>query len=147
MAKSRLYLDSTILITFVFGSKLEPDKFDCVSRLFNYENIDLVTSLYALIELYNYPIFNFEMDEQEKRLLAKSVIISALLTETEIVPMPPRAIRSYYNNTFKMSDKSDIPHAILAYIEGCDYIVTYDRHFRDIGDKIRCITPEGVLGW
>jgi len=102
MAKSRLYLDSTILITFVFGSKLEPDKFDCVSRLFNYENIDLVTSLYALIELYNYPIFNFEMDEQEKRLLAKSAIISALLTETEIVPMLPRAIRSYYNNTFKM---------------------------------------------
>ena len=145
MAKSRPYLDSTILITFMFGSKLEPDKFDDVFRLFDCEKIDLVTSLYALIELYNYPMFNFEMDEREKRLLAKYALIRVLLAETEITPMLPRAIRSYYNNIFKMNDKSDIPHAISAYVEGCDYIVTYDRHFKDIGDKIQCITPEGVL--
>jgi len=28
-----------------------------------------------------------------------------------------------------MSDRTDIPHAISAFIEGCDCIVTYDSHF------------------
>ncbi len=50
MIKPRVYLDSTALITFVFGANKEPDKFKEVERLFNF-GVELVTSIYALIEL------------------------------------------------------------------------------------------------
>ena len=53
MRRLRLYIDSTILITFVFGAKLEPEKFNDVLILFRSKKVELVTSLYALIELYN----------------------------------------------------------------------------------------------
>jgi hypothetical protein len=53
MKKLRVYLDSTILITFVFGADKEADKFRDVERLFNSDKLELVTSVYALIELYN----------------------------------------------------------------------------------------------
>jgi len=86
----------------------------------------LVTSLYALIELYNYPIYNFERDEREKRSFGKYAILNLLSEEIEIAPMLSRGTRSYYGDVFKMEDRSDIPHAISAYIERCDYIVTYD---------------------
>ena len=60
----------------------------------------MVTSLYALIELYNYPIFNFEMEDKDKRLFAKYAILRVLLTEIEIAPMLPRELRSYYIPVF-----------------------------------------------
>lgn len=68
-----------------------------------------------------------------------------LLTEIEIAPMLPRGLRSYYSGIFKMDDSSDVPHAISAYVEKCNYIVTYDRHFRNIEDKIGRRTPKRVL--
>lgn len=41
MRRLRLYIDSTILITFVFGAKLEPERFNDVS----------ITSYFALKRL------------------------------------------------------------------------------------------------
>ena len=145
MKRLRLYLDSTVLITFVFGAKLEPDKFNDISILLRSKNVDIVTSLYALIELYNYPIFNFELEDRSKRLFAKYAIMRVLLTEIEIAPMVPRELKSYYGGVFKMDDSSDVPHAISAYVEKCDYIITHDRHFKNIEDKIECRTPKNVL--
>lgn len=31
-----------------------------------------------------------------------------------------------------MDDKSDIPHAISAFVEKCEFIVTFDAHFRNL---------------
>ncbi len=85
------------------------------------------------------------MEDKDKRLFAKSAILRVLLTEIEIAPMLPRQLRSYYSGIFKMDDSSDVPHAISAYVEKCTYIVTYDRHFKNIEDKIGCRTPENVF--
>ena len=41
-----------------------------------------------------------------------------------------------------MGDSSDVPHAVSAIIEGCDCLVTYDSHFRDVADKIPIKMPE-----
>ena len=54
---------------------LEPEKFNDVSILLRSKNVDMVTSLYALIELYNYPIFSFELEDKSKRLFAKYAIM------------------------------------------------------------------------
>jgi len=40
MRRLRLYLDSTILITFVFGAKLEPERFNDVSILFRSKKVE-----------------------------------------------------------------------------------------------------------
>lgn len=145
MRRLRLYLDSTILITLVFGARLEPERFKAVSMLFRSKKVELVTSLYALIELYNYPLFNFEQEDREKRLFAKQAILRVFLTEIEITSMLPRELKSYYSGIFKMDDSSDVPHAISAYVEKSDYIISYDRHFKNIEDKIGCRTPKKVL--
>jgi len=106
MKKLRVYLDSTILITFVFGAKKEPDKYEEVKLLFE-RDFNLITSIYSLIELYNFPIHNFE---HNKRQMAKY----------------------------------GIPHAISAFVERCDYIVTFDSHFNNL-DKIIAKTPDELM--
>lgn len=145
MKKLRVYLDSTILITYVFGAELEPERFNDVSKLIELckEKVELVTSLYSVIELYNYPIFNFS--RVQKRLLSKYAILKVLLTEIEIAPLLQRETKIIYSSVFEMDDKSDVPHAISAFLEKCDYIVTYDTHFERIKDKIKCITPKKLL--
>ncbi len=43
-----------------------------------------------------------------------------------------------------MDDKSDIPHAISACVEKCEFIVTFDAHFRNL-DKIKSASPDELL--
>lgn len=140
MKKLRIYLDSTILITFAFGAKKEPDKFRAVERLFN-SGLELVTSIYSLIELFNYPIVNFE---HNKRLIAKYGLLKLLLTDIEVGPLLSRELKIIHGRGFNMDDKSDIPHAISAFVEKCEFIVTFDAHFRNL-DKIKSATPDELL--
>lgn len=140
MIKPRVYLDSTILITFVFGAKKEPDKFRDVERLFDCGG-NLVTSIYSLIELYNFPIYNFE---HNKRTSAKYGLLVVLSTNIEIAPMLERGLKIMYSREFNMEDKSDIPHAISAFLEKCDYIVTFDSHFKTLA-KVKSLTPGELL--
>lgn len=140
MIKPRVYLDSTTLITFVFGASKEPDKFKDVEQIFNCE-AELVTSIYSLIELYNFPIYNFE---HNKRNMAKYGLLMVLSTGIEIAPMLERRLKIIYSREFNMEDKSDIPHAISAFIERCDYIVSFDSHFKTL-IKIKSLTPAELL--
>lgn len=140
MIKPRVYLDSSILITFAFGAKKEPDKFADVEFLFHC-GAELVTSIYSLIELYNFPIRNFE---HNKRSMAKYGLLMVLSTDIEIAPMLERGLKIMYSREFKMEDKSDIPHAISAFIERCEYIVTFDSHFKAL-TRIKSLTPSELL--
>jgi len=112
MIKPRVYLDSTILITFVFGAKKEPEK--------------------------------FKDFEHNKRTSAKFGLLMILSIDIEIAPMLERGLRIMHSREFGMEDKSDIPHAISAFIEGCDYIVSYDSHFKAL-TKIKSLTPGELL--
>ena len=141
MKKLRVYLDSTILITFVFGADKEADKFRDVERLFNSDKLKLVTSVYALIELYNFPIFNFK---HNKRFIAKYGLLKVLLTSIEVAPLLTRETKIVHSREFDMKDKSDIPHAISAYVERCDNIVTFDSHFKTL-NKIKSTAPAELL--
>ena len=50
MRRLRLYIDSTILITFVFGAKLEPERFNDVSILFRSKKVDAKGSCFGETE-------------------------------------------------------------------------------------------------
>ena len=45
----------------------------------------------------------------------------------------------------KISDASDKPHVISAYLAGCDAIISYDSHFQEATDFITALTPEEFL--
>ena len=53
-------------------------------------------------------------------------------------------VKIMHSREFNMEDKSDIPHAISAFIERCDYIVTFDSHFKTL-IKIKSLTPAELL--
>ncbi len=67
-----------------------------------------------------------------------------LLTDIEIAPLLTRELKIIHSREFNMEDTSDIPHAISAFVERCDYIVTFDSHFSNL-NKIKSITPSELL--
>jgi predicted nucleic acid-binding protein len=72
-------------------------------------------------------------------------LIKILSSGVLLLTMVKREDRINYEHKFrKLKDKSDIPHAILAFINNCK-IVTYDKHFNAIKDVIQIITPEEIL--
>lgn len=134
----RIYLDTSILVEYCFGRKLEPNKYKSVKVLFekiNSNEIDGVLSFYSLHELFIFALENFSPDTS--RDIGKSVL-------EEIIPLLNREARIRYSNSIKLNDSSDIPHAILALIEKCEYIVTYDSHFKAL-TQIKSITPNDLL--
>lgn len=62
-----------------------------------------------------------------------------------LVPLLSREKRITYHKKFKMKDRTDIPHAIAAFVYDCDYIVTYDTHFKEISNQISVTTPEEII--
>jgi hypothetical protein len=44
-----------------------------------------------------------------------------------------------------MKDRTNVPHAITAFVCNCDYIITYDNHFKEISDQISVTNPEEVV--
>ncbi len=62
----------------------------------------------------------------------------------ELVELLSREKKILYQDRFQMSDRTDIPHAISAYVENCDCIVTYDTHFDQISNRIDVFKPEDV---
>ncbi len=63
----------------------------------------------------------------------------------EIIPLLNREQRIRYSSNIKLNDSSDVPHAILAIMEKCDCIVTYDSHFDDISTVIEINQPDELI--
>ncbi|MCZ7402600.1 MAG: PIN domain-containing protein [Candidatus Methanoperedens sp.] len=142
----RIYLDTSILVELCFGMKLEPNRYKSVKALFDKINSDKITgvvSFYSLHELFIFARENFSSDIS--RYIGKTALEEILKNRVEIIPLLNREDRIRYSNSIKLNDASDIPHAILAIIEKCDCIVTYDSHFDDINMIIKIFRPEELL--
>lgn len=142
----RAYLETSVLVVYCFGEKLEPDRYKTVKSLFdkvNSEEIKGVVSFYSLHELFIFAIENFPPDMG--RIIGKQALEEILKNRIEIIPLLNREQRIQYSREIKLNDPSDVPHAILAFIEKCDCIVTYDTHFEIINKIIRINQPENFL--
>lgn len=129
----RIYLETSALVEYCFGKKLDLNKYKSVKALFekiNSKDITGVVSFYSLHELFIFAIENFSSDIS--RSIGKTAIEEILKNRVEIIPLLGREDRILYSSIIKLSDASDIPHAILATIEKCDCIVTYDSHFKEL---------------
>ncbi len=142
----RAYLETSALVVYCFGRKLEPERYKSVKALFDKvdsEEITGVVSFYSLHELFIFAVENFPPDIS--RNIGKRALEEILKTRVEIVPLLNREQRIRYSSDIKLKDPSDIPHAILAFIEKCDCIVTYDAHFDNISTIIKINQPEKLL--
>ncbi len=142
----RAYLETSALVVYCFGRKLEPKRYKDVEALFdkiNSQDITGVVSFYSLHELFIFAIENFSPDIS--RNIGKRALEEILKTKVEIIPLLNREQRIRYSSNIKLKDPSDIPHAILAFIEKCDCIVTYDAHFNEISTIIKINKPEELL--
>ena len=142
----RIYLDTSILVEYCFGRKLEPNKHKSVKALFdkiNSKEITGIVSFYSLHELFIFAMENFSSDIS--RYIGKTAFEEILKNRVEIIPLLNREERIRYSNSIKLNDASDIPHVILALIEKCDSIVTYDSHFEAISKIIKISRPEELL--
>ena len=63
----------------------------------------------------------------------------------QIMPLLTRSDRLAYERRFAISDASDKPHVISAYLARCNAIVSYDSHFQEATDFITALTPEEFL--
>jgi len=142
----KLYLDTTILAALTYFKDKDPKRYSKCTRLIgkcNEKESTLVVSFYSIHELFLLP-FEYE-DEKMARKTGLGLIKEILnINGIELTELLSREKRIVYQDMFSMSDRTDIPHAISAYVENCDCIVTYDSHFDMISNKIKVFEPDSV---
>lgn len=142
----KLYLDTTILAALTYFKDKDIKRYAECERLIEKikeKESTLVISFYSIHELFLLP-FEYT-DEKTARRIGLALIKEILdIDRIELTELLSREKRIMHQDEFSMSDRTDIPHAISAYLENCDCIVTYDSHFDQISNKIDVFRPDEV---
>lgn len=142
----RLYFDTTVLAALTYFKDKDTKRYAESTQLIKWCNKNeatIVISFYSVHELFLLP-FEYA-DEKTARKIGLALIKEILdIDSIELIELLSREKRILYQDRFSMSDRTDIPHAISAYIENCDCIVTYDSHFDEIRTKIKVFEPDEV---
>lgn len=144
----KVYLDTTVIQVLLFGEHTERDRKRRPETLALFEAIDqrkldAVVSFYALQEIYAFCQNAFPATLSGR--IARRALAAICEREVELVGLLSRQQRLLHRRTFDLPDASDEPHVILAYITGCEFIVTYDEHFDAVREKIGVCTPAQIL--
>jgi predicted nucleic acid-binding protein len=143
----KVYLDTTVLIAFLFGelSDVELERHEFAADLFEVTNTIEITafiSLYALQELVVFAYANYPSPN------AGAVLRLAMLTlfqnKVTLLPLLNRVETLRYRRRLDIHDRSDQPHAALALKNECDHILTYDAHFARVS-AVTAMRPEEFL--
>ena len=144
-----IYLDTSVLLAFTLAARMEPERHQATSRLFELidrEVLKAVTSFYALHELLVIALRNTEPEWEIGSELARQAFVKIFNTRLLYVPIPRREDRILRARLFSaLRDATDLPHAIAAHVAGCTAIVAYDDHFRAIEEVLPYKTPEMLL--
>jgi hypothetical protein len=94
----------------------------------------------------NYSCCPFDYTDAKTARKVGLIMIKEILDmdRIELVELLSREKKILYQDRFSMSDRTDIPHAISAYVENCDCIVTYDTHFDQISGRRGVFKPDDV---
>ena len=142
-----IYLDTSVLLVYTLTRSAEAARSRAVDALFtkiNSGSTPASTSFYALHELYVFALENVS-DPETGYGFGKAALQTVLRTPLRILPFSPRTERRRLARRFvALKDASDIPHAVSAYLAGCEAIVAYDDHFRTISRIIPYKTPEDI---
>lgn len=143
------YLDTSVLLAYTLMRQQEPQRYQAAATLFELVSsgeIKAVTSFYALHELLVIATINTEPDWEIGSALAQEAMLALLNTPLLYVPIPRREDKILHARLFSaLPDATDLPHAIAAYVAGCEAIVAYDEHFRAISHILPYLTPDEVV--
>lgn len=142
----KVYLDTTVITLLLFGARTDLDRYREVTEFFaelDRGSGQAVVSIYALQELCTFCYGNFPAEDAPH--VARLAFHELLGHELLLVPLLSRADRIVLNRRFPVRDTSDQAHAATAFHVGCDAIITYDRHYQDIADRIPCLTAAEAL--
>jgi predicted nucleic acid-binding protein len=138
------YLDTSVLLVHTLVQGAEPDRHRDVVRLltaFHRRQIMPVTSFYALHEVFLFALAHAPDPEAGNRF-GTGALVEILSLPIRVLPLLTRTERTQHGKRFsKLPDASDIPHAIAAYLGGCQAVVAYDDHFRRLPPSMRYVTP------
>ena len=140
-----LYIDTSVLLVYTLTQAVEQDRYRYTER-FVAQIIDgslsAATSFYALHEVYVFALDNAP-DFAQGAAFGKAALEKIFSLPLQILPFVPRVERMRHARRFTLlRDASDVPHAIAAYVYGCDAIVAYDDHFKAISHLISYKKPE-----
>ncbi len=143
----KIYLDTSVINVYLFGkySEAETTKVPHVSNLFNIINSGKIHALISLYTLQEVFMFCKKIFRGEAGNISRLAFLDLLENNASLTGLLTREERLLHHKQFNLDDLSDQPHAISAYLNKCDAIVTYDTHFQKIKDKISIYTPEEIV--
>ncbi len=141
-----VYVDSSVLIAFLYEEKDQPEKFQQARRLISAIRGGLlsgVVSFYALPELYGHVRENQPANEINN--VFRLSLVELFSAPIIVMPFLERAEFRNLRQQFRISDPEDVRHVAAALSSKCDAIITFDYHFRQVSNLIPVYTPEEYL--
>lgn len=143
-----LYIDTSVLLVYTLTQAVEKERYPSTERFFakiSDGSLSGATSFYALHEIYVFSIDNAP-NFSTGAAFGKGALERVLRLPLQILSFVSRSERARHARRFSaLRDASDVPHAIAAYVYGCEAIVAYDEHFDAITDLISHKEPEDYL--
>ncbi len=134
-----LYIDTSVLLVYTLTQAVEKGRYSYTQRLFARiidGSLSAATSFYALHELYVFALDNAP-DFAQGAAFGKAALEKIFSIPLQILPFVYRVEPMRHARRFTLlRDASDVPHAVAAYVYGCDAIVAYDDHFKAISHLI-----------
>ncbi|MCL4490163.1 MAG: type II toxin-antitoxin system VapC family toxin [Chloroflexi bacterium] len=140
------YLDSSFLIAYLYEERDDPERFRRANRLIGPirgGSVEAVVSFYALPELYSY--VNRYQPREEVGGVFRASLIQLFSLPISIVPFLDRSELNHLRQRFTISDPYDARHVAAALFKGCDAIIAFDEHFREVSSVIPAYTPDEYL--
>jgi predicted nucleic acid-binding protein len=143
-----LYIDTSVLLVYTLTQAVETDRFpqtqDFFAKIID-GSLSGAISFYALHEVYVFAIDNVP-DFPRGGAFGKAALERILALPLQLFPFITRGERARHARRFTaLRDASDVPHAIAAFVYGCEAIVAYDDHFAAISHLIAYKKPEDFI--
>lgn len=143
-----LYIDTSVLLVYTLTQEVEKDRYLHTEKFFAKiiaGSLSAATSFYALHEVHVFAIDNAP-DFPGGAAFGKAALEKIFALPLQILPFVSRGERTRHARRFgALRDASDVPHAIAAFVYGCEAIVAYDDHFAAISNIIPYKNPEDYL--
>jgi predicted nucleic acid-binding protein len=141
-----IYLDSSVLIAYLYEERDQPAKYQQARRLVNAirrGSTSAIISFYALPELYSY-VSHHQLETEISKVLRLS-LVELFSLPIIITPFLNRSELNRLLRQVRITDSDDARHVAVAMSRHCSGIITYDRHFREIANLIPVFTPDEYL--
>ncbi|MCK6554669.1 PIN domain-containing protein [Candidatus Binatia bacterium] len=143
-----LYVDTSVLLVYTLTQTVEQERYRPTASFFARVasgSLAAATSFYALHEVHVFAIDNAP-DFSTGAAYGRAALVQILSLPLQLIPLVSRTERRRYAARFAaLRDSSDLPHAVVAAVHGCEAIVTYDSHFDATTAILPCRRPEDFL--